>query len=110
MAKRRYEDIELATCPVCGKAFYIPDEEEWYWVHRGHMVCSYGCMRKVERGEVTLKTRGWMPKVIKPLFYEIRDLRKQGKTYNEIRRMLHISEGTVGVAIRVLRDMGIEVD
>ena len=37
-------------CPVCKKSFlvYTPD---WYWKHRGENVCSYHCMRVLERQE-----------------------------------------------------------
>ncbi len=47
------------VCPVCGKEF-LQCTAEWGWsVELGYgrtaRLCSYGCMRKVERNEVKLR-------------------------------------------------------
>ena len=51
-------------CPVCQKEFVVYDES---WAFTGHLdtnkhrkvwFCSWGCMRKYERGETNLTGRG----------------------------------------------------
>ena len=57
-----YSDTER-NCPICGKEFFI-NGEEWAYKRRdtprGKQIwfCSWGCMRKYEKGEQGLKGRG----------------------------------------------------
>lgn len=39
-------------CRVCGKRFYVPDADDWGWILPDNktLVCSYHCMRDVEKG------------------------------------------------------------
>ena len=40
-----------ADCPVCGKRFYVLYPNLWVYKREHRFLCSYGCMRKIDRGE-----------------------------------------------------------
>ena len=52
------EWLEQRTCAICGKVFYPPDPGAWVFKrelernHRHKVIyfCSWGCLRKYERG------------------------------------------------------------
>lgn len=54
----KIEWFESRVCAICGKVFYPPDPGEWVYKleyerkhkHKVIYFCSWGCLRKHERG------------------------------------------------------------
>lgn len=90
------------NCPVCGKEFFVTSQD---WVYKrttgkknaGRVLvwfCSYGCMRKYEKGEAELHGRGRRLKA--PSKAErVCEMLDKGLNMAEISRLTGISVGTV---------------
>lgn len=41
-------------CPVCGKKFFVLYPHLWTYKRDGKYICSYGCMRTYDKGEISM--------------------------------------------------------
>lgn len=88
---------QVLRCKVCGKEFYVSCIGEWvYKDHRGRPLCTYKCMRTLERqdhGRINWAEVAATEKRDKPYrppehWYEIARLKAEGKSYEEIGQMM----------------------
>ena len=47
----------ITNCPVCGKAFDVLWPEKYRYKRMNRFLCSYDCMRAIDKGEVSMKKK-----------------------------------------------------
>lgn len=68
------------VCPVCGKTFIPPSISMWVYKWRDNLICSWGCVQKLRRGEATIGG------------YDFRQTGPYKKDTPEIRRIIRLLE------------------
>lgn len=78
------ENLEILTCPVCGKKFCVWDKDIYQWKFKEEVFCSYTCMREVEKKflnyEKLFEEEGFekpkLPETYKEVYSDLIRLRK----------------------------------
>ena len=47
----------ITNCPVCGKAFEVLWPQKYRYKRMNRFLCSYGCMRAIDKGEASMKKK-----------------------------------------------------
>lgn len=102
---------KLEECPVCGKEFNRV-QQDWGWKYGSKLVCSYHCMRKLEREDPAsyeykklngdTKTNKQPEPLTDVQISVIRRMYALGATYESIGKAIHRPTGSIASVVRRL--------
>lgn len=100
-----------AVCAKCGKEFNTTPQ--WYWYYGSKIVCSYKCMRAMERDdpksmayqklhEAERAKKPKPPPFTQEEYETVREMYEQHATYEEIAEAIHRSTGSIAGIVHKL--------